>query len=95
MVPIERLACPRCFVGTLVAGKRGWGCALWREGCRFVIWFETAGRTLTEAQLRDLILKQKTRVARFAPNGGAPVEGHLVLAPDSDGGVRFEPATTD
>jgi len=54
---ISELACPRCKVGTLLAGKRGWGCARWRDGCRFVVWFETAGRKLSDAQLRDLILR--------------------------------------
>ena len=90
--PIDTLACPRCQRGTLVAGKRGWGCARWREGCGFVVWFETAGRRLTEAQLRDLIVRGKTRRARFRPDGGAETEGRLVLSVDGDGGARFTPA---
>jgi DNA topoisomerase-3 len=87
---IGELGCPRCKQGTLIAGKRGWGCTRWREGCRFVVWFETAGRTLSEAQLRDLIRRGKTRPARFRPDG-AEVEGRLILAPDADGGARFTP----
>jgi DNA topoisomerase-3 len=89
--PISELVCPRCNRGTLVAGKRGWGCARWREGCAFVIWFDTAGRQLSEAQLRDLVLRGKTRRARFHPNGAAPIEGRLVLDPATDGGVLFVP----
>lgn len=88
--PISELSCPRCLKGTLIAGKRGWGCVRWREGCRFVVWFETTGRKLSEAQLRDLILRGKTRRARFHPNG-APTEGRLVLDPAVDGGARFMP----
>jgi DNA topoisomerase-3 len=41
------LTCPRCKQGTLVTGTRGWGCARWREGCAFVIWFEIGGRRIT------------------------------------------------
>jgi DNA topoisomerase-3 len=55
------LACPRCKQGTLVAGNRGWGCARWREGCAFVIWFEIAGHRITDAELADLVSKGKTR----------------------------------
>jgi DNA topoisomerase III len=72
----------------LISGSRGWGCARWREGCRFVIWFETAGRKLSLAQLRELIVRGKTRKARFVDDGVA-VEGRLVLAED---GARLEPA---
>jgi DNA topoisomerase-3 len=91
---LETLACPRSTrQGTVMAGRRGWGCTRWREGCSLVIWFETAGRRLTPAQLRDLVVRGKTRKARFAPGGGPAVEGRLVLDPAAAGGsARFEPA---
>jgi DNA topoisomerase-3 len=81
---VEPLGCPRCGAGSLITGARGWGCSRWREGCRFVIWFETSGRRLTLAQLRDLVMRGKTRKARFGDQTGS-----LVL--DGDG-PRFEPA---
>lgn len=88
----DQLACPRCSTGTLLAGHRGWGCTRWRDGCRFVIWFETAGRRLTTVQLRDLVIRGKTRKGRFEPEDGLEIEGRLVLDPAVDGGARFEPA---
>jgi DNA topoisomerase-3 len=88
----DQLACPRCASGTLLAGNRGWGCTRWREGCRFVIWFETAGRRLTTVQLRDLVTRGKTRKSRFEPEDGREADGRLVLEPAVDGGARFEPA---
>lgn len=88
----DTLTCPRCREGRLLTGSRGWGCSRWREGCRFVVWFETAGRKLTGAQLRDLVTRGKTRKARFAPDG-AEVDGRLVLDPEAIGGsARFERA---
>ena len=91
-----KLICPRCKQASLVTGKRGWGCARWREGCPFVVWFETAGRRLSEAQLRDLIEKGKTRKATWSPPGDpGPRPGRLVLdvgATSPTGNVRFEPA---
>ena len=85
------LTCPRCQTGTLITGARGWGCGRWRDGCRFVVWFETAGRALSAAQLRDLVTRGKTRKATFAANG-AEIAGRLVLDVAIDGGARLEPA---
>ncbi|HEY0711605.1 MAG TPA: hypothetical protein VGF45_02960, partial [Polyangia bacterium] len=88
------LACPRCGQGTLMTGKRGWGCSRWREGCGFVVWFEIEGKRLSETHLRDLVRKGKTRKTRW-PRAGSEVAGHLVLdvgAPADRGAVRFEPA---
>jgi DNA topoisomerase-3 len=85
------LGCPRCKQGTLVTGKRGWGCSRWREGCSFVIWFETAGKRLTDAQLKDLVERGRTRKSKWTPDGGAPVAGRLVLDVNAErGAARFE-----
>jgi DNA topoisomerase-3 len=73
------LTCPRCKQGTLVAGNRGWGCARWREGCAFVIWFEIAGRRITDAELADLVSKGKTRKRKWRSGEGAEIGGRLVL----------------
>lgn len=87
--------CPRCQRGALITGSRGWGCERFREGCTFVIWFDTAGRRLTAGQLRELVVRGKTKKAPFAPlRGGAAgreVEGRLILDPTAEGGTRFEP----
>ncbi len=88
----SELACPRCHRGALIVGSRGWGCSRWRDACRFVIWFETAGRRVTLVELRDLVTRGKTRKARFAPDRRAEVAGRLVLDVDApDGCARFEP----
>lgn len=87
------LGCPRCGQGLLITGSRGWGCSRWREGCTFVIWFQTFGRNLTLAQLRDLIQRGKTRKARFVSASGIELDGRLILqASNSAAPVRLEPA---
>jgi len=92
-IAIGELTCPRCQRGTLLTGARGWGCSRWRDGCRFVIWFETAGRRLSAAQLRDLVTRGKTRKARFVSDRGVELDGRLVLDPVADAGsARLEPA---
>jgi DNA topoisomerase III len=88
------LGCPRCGAGTLITGQRGWGCSRWREGCAFVIWFQTFGRQVTAAQLRDLIQRGKTRKARFFTPAGVEIDGRLILEPaTNNGAVRLEPAS--
>ncbi|MBC8133739.1 MAG: hypothetical protein H7X95_12215, partial [Deltaproteobacteria bacterium] len=83
---VLELRCPRCREGSIIAGNRGWGCARWREGCPFVIWFNVAGKRVTDAQLRDLVEKGKTRKSKT---------GRLVLdvgATREQGAARFQPA---
>jgi DNA topoisomerase-3 len=92
-VAVGELQCPACRQASLIAGSRGWGCSRWREGCRFVIWFETAGRRVTAAQLRDLVTRGKTRKATFEPEQGVERAGRLVLDPSAvSGAARFEPS---
>lgn len=90
---IDALVCPRCKSGRMLTGKRGWGCSRWKEGCTFVLWFETAGRKLSVSQVEQLVNKGKTRTGLFRPGNGPPVKGKLVLDLDGrDGFTRFEPS---
>jgi len=56
---IGDLRCPACRQGHVIAGKRGWGCSRWREGCKFVVWFEENGKQRSEADLRALMKSQQ------------------------------------
>ncbi|MBL8680807.1 MAG: topoisomerase C-terminal repeat-containing protein [Myxococcales bacterium] len=88
---LETLTCPRCKSGRIVQGNRGWGCARWKDGCAFVVWFETAGRKLTVSQLAQLVAKGRTRSGVFRPGNGPPLKGKLVLDLDAKGGsAKFE-----
>jgi DNA topoisomerase-3 len=78
------LRCPRCGAGTLLTGSRGWGCSRWREGCRFVVWFEVGGKKLTTTQLRELVTKGTTK-KKLA--GG---EARLVLDVNGAPSVRVQ-----
>ncbi len=49
------LRCPRCKRGQMMAGKRGWGCSRWREGCGFVVWFDDNGKRRSEADLKEIV----------------------------------------
>ena len=49
--------CPQCK-RPVIAGKRGYGCSGWKEGCSFVLWKEYKGIVLQEAQIRQLIQRR-------------------------------------
>jgi DNA topoisomerase-3 len=84
------LPCPKCGQGRVIAGRRGYGCSRWREGCDFVIWKETAGHRLTEPELIRLL-----REGRLGPlpelidADGQSLSGSLWL--DAGGRVRIKP----
>jgi DNA topoisomerase III len=52
---VSDLVCPHCRIGRLMTGKRGWGCTRWREGCKFVVWFEENGVKRSLADLRAIV----------------------------------------
>ena len=52
---VDDLQCPLCKQGHLITGQRGWGCERWRAGCPFVVWFESDGKRLTKAQLKNVL----------------------------------------
>ena len=49
--------CPRCG-RPVIAGKRGFGCSGWREGCPFVLWREYKGHALKDDQIRQLLQRR-------------------------------------
>jgi DNA topoisomerase-3 len=52
---ITDLVCPACKQGPIIVGKRGWGCSRWRQGCKFVVWFEADGKRRNEDDLRAMV----------------------------------------
>lgn len=60
-------------------GKKGYGCSHYKEGCKFVIWKENHGRTLTDSQVKALIEKGRTGKLKFTSEDGTSYDGKLVL----------------
>ncbi len=77
------LTCPKCGLGQIIEGKKGRGCNRYREGCDFVVWYEIAGKTLTETQIVTLIRKGRTGVIKgFKSRSGNKFEARLRLDHD-------------
>lgn len=53
--------CPQCKVGFIKPTERVAGCSQWREGCKFSIWRECFGTTLTDEQIKELITEKRTK----------------------------------
>lgn len=85
--PASLGTCPRCG-GTVIEGKRGYGCANWREtdgGCRFVIWKRIAGREIPPDMVSALIRDREIGpVDGFVSKAGNPFSAHLRLVEDDN-----------
>jgi DNA topoisomerase-3 len=81
--PKSDLTCPKCRLGRLIEGKKGRGCNRYREGCDFVVWYEMAGKKLTEKQIETLIRKGQTGLIKgFKSRSGNRFEARLRLGAD-------------
>lgn len=84
-------ACPRAGCGgSIFMGRKGYGCSHYKEGCKFVIWKQSFGRNLTDAQVRALIEKGKTSKLKLALDDGTPVEGRLIVKNIDTGELAVE-----
>lgn len=89
--PVIIGTCPRAGCGgTVFLGRKGYGCSNYKSGCRFVIWKESMGRRLTDAQVRALVEKGKTAKLKLADKDGAEQQGRIVLADRNTGELAIE-----
>lgn len=71
-----RPRCPKCGLGHIIEGRRGFGCDRYREGCDFVIWKTVGGLTLGEPEIRRLV--EQGRIGPLtAPDDPRPVSLRL------------------
>ncbi len=87
---IADLNCPKCDNGSLITGKKAYGCSNHKSGCDFLVPFVMMGKKLTEKQTVDLIDKKKTTVIKGFYRAGTDqkINGRLTLTDDFN--VGFE-----
>lgn len=87
---VEGASCPKCQQGTLVKGKKAYGCSLYNKSCNFLLPFEFLGKKLTSKQSADLITKNKTTVIKGfqVPGAQEKKDGRLVFT--SDFNIKLE-----
>lgn len=54
---LEDIECPLCHKGHLLKGNTAYGCSRYKEGCSMRLNFDTYPKTLTPAQLADMLSK--------------------------------------
>lgn len=82
LTPWEEIICPKCSEHKLMAGKTAIGCSAFKQ-CGFKIPFEIFGKKISDKQLADLIIKNKTgKLKGFTQHSENKSEGILVLSPD-------------
>ena len=85
-------ACPRPGCGgTIIEGKKGYGCSNYKQGCKFVIWKkqQASGKNVSETMLHDLLSKGHTKLLSFT-SANRKFKGRLVLANPSSGDLKIE-----
>jgi DNA topoisomerase-3 len=89
--PVVIASCPRAGCGgSIFMGRKGYGCSHYKEGCKFVIWKESFGRSLTDAQVRALVEKGKTAKLKLELADGTPGEGKIVIRNMETGELAIE-----
>jgi DNA topoisomerase-3 len=83
--------CPRPGCGgSLFMGRKGYGCSHYKEGCSFVIWKESFGRSLTDTQVQALVQKGKTTKLKLVLPDGTETDGKIVLKDVATGALGTE-----
>jgi DNA topoisomerase-3 len=89
--PTVITTCPRVGCGgSIFMGRKGYGCSHYKEGCKFVIWKESFGRSLTDSQVKALVEKGKTTKLKLELTDGTPGEGRIVLRNIDTGELAIE-----
>lgn len=70
-------ACPKCKKGTLIKGKRAYGCSDFKSGCDFVLPFSFSGKKISEKQCIRLLQKGSTVNLKGFKTDEGTVEGLL------------------
>ncbi|MGO4544778.1 DNA topoisomerase 3 [Paenibacillus sp. 2TAB23] len=76
--------------GSIFMGRKGYGCSHYKEGCKFVIWKESYGRSLTDSQVKSLVEKGKTTKLKLQLADGTPAEGRIVIRNLATGELSIE-----
>ena len=69
--------CPKCSRGSLLKGKRAYGCSEFSRGCDFVLPFVIFGKRLSEAQCKRLLAKGSTSRLKGFETASGKVSGSL------------------
>ncbi|WP_136605907.1 DNA topoisomerase 3 [Paenibacillus dokdonensis] len=83
--------CPRAGCqGTLIMGRRGYGCSHYKTGCKFVIWKDQFGISLEPEDIASLAGGRKTSRDFTLEDDGQQRQGYLVLMDPETGAIGID-----
>lgn len=78
--------CPRTGCGgQIFMGNKGYGCSHYKEGCSFVIWKSSFGKSLTPVMVKTLIEKGSTNRLKLTNEAGEVIDGKILLKDTNTG----------
>lgn len=81
--------CPFCG-HSVVESAKAYGCANWKNGCKFTVWKSIAGKTISEETIEKLITKGRTeKMTGFKSKAGKAFSAALVVKKDRTIGFEF------
>ena len=84
--------CPLCG-SDVMEGPKGYGCADWKNGCKFVVWKNMGNRTIPKDMVRVLLKEGITPfIQKFKKRDGTRFDARLKL---ENGEVNFNFTPTD
>lgn len=83
-------ACPKCGKDVLTTAK-AYSCCGGKDGCGFIIWKTIAGKTISAAQAKKLVIKKKSDLIKgFKGKTGKVFDAYLILKNDFSVGFEFQ-----
>lgn len=64
----EELLCPLCKKGNIFEHSKGYGCSEYKNGCKFGIWKNIAGKMISMSQVEKLVRGETTSVLKGFTN---------------------------
>jgi len=86
---VESCPNPGCG-GTIIMGRKGYGCTNYKLGCQFVVWKESFGVSLSDADIRSLIVEDMTQAMDVTDSSGQSRVARIVLEDPRTGKLRLE-----
>ncbi|MBR6622551.1 MAG: DNA topoisomerase 3 [Ruminococcus sp.] len=82
--------CPKCGKEVLETAK-AYSCCGGKDGCGFIIWKTIAGKNISAAQAKKLVIKKKSDLIKgFKSKTGKVFDAYLVLKNDFSVGFEFQ-----
>lgn len=82
--------CPKCGKEVLETAK-AYSCCGGKDGCGFIIWKTIAGKNISAAQAKKLVIKKKSDLIKgFKSKTGKVFDAYLVLKDDFSVGFEFQ-----